>query len=351
MMASRGKRVLIGCGIGCLGVVIIGMASCFGFMFWMNQPGELIEPELLMGSETTAHVEWTLRLEDPGTQEFVERLLARSQQESASDLEGVPPVVRSWIMRIQEHQNEKELHEIFPVAVAWTAHPGQDPDDDLHLFTVSIEKLGNKLVFADWMMGLTLPRSEEVGVVHHQGEKIYNLDLNRRGSVALFIRKNNIFFATDVETAKSAVERLTLADLSGRSGGNVGTMLAGLAGDGQLRGALTNEHGELHRLWRVLSDETDAGEEFWSNVLAAKLSGGFGEQGGFELRVEFRGADAAWAEANADRLGRMVGKLLRHGKSRARSSVAGEWVVVELEMQELPELFESFLKARNIRLG
>jgi hypothetical protein len=42
---------------------------------------------------------------------------------------------------------------------------------------------------------------------------------------------------------------------------------------------------------------------------------------------------------------------LRHGKSRARSSVAGEWVVVELDMQELPELLDNFLKARDIRLG
>lgn len=350
-MASRGKRILIGCGVGCLGVVIIGMASCIGFMFWMNQPGELIEPELLMGSETTAHVEWTLRLEDPGTQEFVERLLERSQQESASDLEGVPPVVRSWITRMQGHQNEKELHEIFPVAVAWTAHPGQDPEDDVHLFTVSIEKLGNKLVFADWMMGLTLPRSDEVGVINHQGEKIYDLDLNRRNSVALFIRSNNIFFASDVETAKRAVERLTLADRSGRSGGSVGTLLAGLSGDGQLRGALTNEHGELHRLWRVLSDETDPGAEFWSNVLAAKLAGGFGDDGGFKCRFEFRGADSEWAIANADALGGMVTQLLRHGDSRARASVAGEWIIVELEMQELPELFEEFLRDRNIRIG
>jgi hypothetical protein len=351
MMASRGKRILIGCGIGCLGLVIIGMASCFGFMFWMNQPGELIEPELLLGSETTAHVEWTLRLEDPGTEEFVQRLLELSQQESASDLEGVPPVVRSWITRIQDHQNEKELHEMFPIAVAWTAHPGRVPEEDLNLFTVSIEKLGNKLVFADWMMSLTLPRSNEVGVIDHQGEKIYELDGNRGNGVALFIRRNNIFFASDVDTAERAVERLALADRADRSGGSVGTMLAGLSGAGPLRGALTNEHGELNRLWRSLSGESDPGAEFWSNVLAATISGGFGEDGGFECRFEFRCADPDWASANADALGRMVGELLRRGEPRARASVAGERVIVDLEMQELPELLEEFLKHRKIRLG
>ena len=44
-MASRGKRILIGIGVGCLAIVLLIVGSCAGFIIWINRSGELIEPD------------------------------------------------------------------------------------------------------------------------------------------------------------------------------------------------------------------------------------------------------------------------------------------------------------------
>ncbi len=52
-MASRNKRILIGCAVGCgaMVVLVIGLAVAFGL--WIKSPGELLEPQRLLGADTT----------------------------------------------------------------------------------------------------------------------------------------------------------------------------------------------------------------------------------------------------------------------------------------------------------
>ena len=52
-MASRGKRILVGCGIGCGALLLVSISSCVGFFVWLNRPGELLDPERLLGGDTT----------------------------------------------------------------------------------------------------------------------------------------------------------------------------------------------------------------------------------------------------------------------------------------------------------
>ena len=59
-MATKGKRVLLGCGLGCGLLLLMGVGSCIGFTAWLNRPGELIEPTHLMAAGTTGYMEWTL---------------------------------------------------------------------------------------------------------------------------------------------------------------------------------------------------------------------------------------------------------------------------------------------------
>ena len=47
-MASTGKKWLIGCGIGCMSLILIVAAVMFGFYIWLNQRSELLEPEGLL---------------------------------------------------------------------------------------------------------------------------------------------------------------------------------------------------------------------------------------------------------------------------------------------------------------
>jgi hypothetical protein len=351
-MASRGKRWLIGCGIGCMSLVLIVAAVIFGFYIWMSQPGELLEPEDLLGSDTTGHVEWTLRLEDPGTNKFVESLLAFSQDQSAKDMEDLNPLLQSWLLKYQGRQNEKKLQELFPLVAAWTIHPGRNPGEEIQLYSLSIEPLGNKLAFADWIMGMTFSRAEGAEVINHQGEKIYKFPTDRGRSVALFIRRNNIFFATDIDAARRAVERLDNPVDAGPSAGEVRELLQGTVADRPLRGALSNERGELRRLWRRLFKADDPGA-LWDNVLALKIAGGFEEGDNFGGLIELRCIDAAWAGANAESFASALANACERSGLGVETTarVDGEWVAIEFRIEDLPELVKGLLRTGNIRIN
>ena len=207
-MASRGKKILLGCGIGCLSIVLLVVASCTGFFIWLNQPGELLEPDLLVGSDTTGYVAWTLRLEDPGTREFVQGLLDSLQRASERNRVRIHPAFDSWLSGMEQRRNEKQIREMFPLAAAWTLRPGAEPGDDLHLFSVSLMQAGNQIRLFDWIIGFFLARSPDVQTVSHHGEKIFRLPVDRKTPISFFIRGNDVFFTSDLETAKLAVDRL-----------------------------------------------------------------------------------------------------------------------------------------------
>ena len=69
-MASKGKRWAIGCGLGCLVLIAVIIATVISFTLWVRGSGELLEPQKLLGSDTTGYLEWSLRMEDEGTQGF-----------------------------------------------------------------------------------------------------------------------------------------------------------------------------------------------------------------------------------------------------------------------------------------
>jgi hypothetical protein len=77
---SRGKSVLFSCLAGCGILALVMISSCVGFVWWLNRPGELLEPSRLRDADTTGYVEWTLRLEDPGTEALVEDIFAAIRQ-------------------------------------------------------------------------------------------------------------------------------------------------------------------------------------------------------------------------------------------------------------------------------
>ena len=152
-MASRSKRILIGCGLGCGALVVLGISGCIGFSIWIGQRGELLEPERLLGRDTTGYVEWTLRLEDPGTEQFVERLIEISQTNPDEFRSPFPGWANDILAGRQNRQNAREIRQLLPLVAAWAVRPAEAPGEDLHLVTVSVVQLGNRLVFLDWILG------------------------------------------------------------------------------------------------------------------------------------------------------------------------------------------------------
>jgi hypothetical protein len=295
-MTPRGKRILMSCAAGCGAMALLAIGSCVSFVWWINRPGELLEPAQLRGEDTTAYVEWTLRLEDPGTRVLVEDVLAslRRMQDRASS--PLPPAVDNIFRNYQNARNEKQMRQIFPCVVAWSLSTSDTAEDELHLLTVSVEKLGNRLVFADWMLALILRSSRDLEVVPHRGEKIYHVP---REGTAFFMRRSDFFLTTDLETARRAVDRLQPAASESRGPGRLDRMLEEIPPDQPLRGAATNKRDELRRImsWLVGADRRGELQALpWDRVSGVSLGGGFTKESSFEALLDVFLETPGWSE-------------------------------------------------------
>ena len=49
-MEAKNKRILFGCLGGCGLLLLLVVGSCVGFTVWLNAPGEVLEPQVLLGA-------------------------------------------------------------------------------------------------------------------------------------------------------------------------------------------------------------------------------------------------------------------------------------------------------------
>lgn len=259
-------------------VLVAGVSSCIGFVVWLNRPGKLLDPEKLLGADTTGYVEWTLRLEDPGSMKLFRSLLELSDQQGLKIPNAAPSGLSEWFTKVQHGRNEMKLRELFPLVAAWTVRPGETPGSDLHLLTLSLEKLGNRVILVDSVLDFALSWSKEVETVPWKGETIHHIPLRHGHALTFFIRGNDLFFSSDVDTARRVVDRLTESAEdgkdgrpgvetagSGRPGAELRRLLAETSKDHALRGAIVNRDGMLGRVWEWVAgakaDEADSEHE------------------------------------------------------------------------------------------
>ncbi len=353
-MASRSKRILIGCAVGCgaMAVLVIGLAVAFGL--WIRSPGELLEPQRLLGADTTGYVEWTLRLEDPGTEGFARRLIEAIQNIPPEGTEEMPEWLSGWIMQRQKKEAQEDILKIFPLVAAWTLHPGNTPEEDLHLSSISVERLGHQLIFGDWVLGLVLSRSDRVEVERYRKENVYRLPIDKETTLTVFIRNGHLFFTSNLDTARTAVDRLIETAGTRHEPSELDRLLVETAGD-PLRGAVTNERGEILRLWRSRSvgQPTDSDRELWRELLGVSLSGGLRDDGSCAGTLQFHCPDPNWARTHLQPLTVALQALpdLQELSLETKTEVVGDRIDVDLRVPDLTKLLSRIGDPRRFRDG
>jgi hypothetical protein len=343
-MERRARNILIGCATGCGTVVLIVIGSCTGFVVWLNSPGDVLEPRRLVDADVTGYVEWTLRLEDPGTREFIDLMLESLQEINEGMPSPLPPAIRGPLTRLQNQRNERKLRKLFPIVLVWTVRPGEDADRDLHLLSASISGADHQLILMDWIMGFFMRRAEEVRTFEHRGEIVYRIGAaDRAEEIPFFVHRGDVFLATSEDGARRAIDRLEddAAPVEGAS--PVERWLAG-AGDRTLHGVVTNHRGEVWRVWREMLDggvDDLIAEEHRTALVALSLQGGFTAEGALDLLAGFEYADPAQAAAAEEPLTAAVDRALSdtligfHGLS-----VVGKTVRVEMKIADIPGRLE-----------
>lgn len=314
-MASRAKRVLIGCLAGCGFVLLLFVGSCIGLTVWLNQPGEVLEPRVLLGPETTGYIEWTLRLEDPGTAEFTEGMLQRFAEISEQSDSPLPDGLESLLNARQMRSARKDMKKLFPIVVAWSTHPAMQPGEDEHVFTASASGLGHRIALMDWIVGLILRWRGGADSVSHDGERIYLLRESDETRSAAFVRNGIVFVTTDLDAAKQTLARLDRSSSESAGGTEFGVLFDSVPKDQPFQGALTNRGGELRRVLEALELETEhVSQESWDEVLGATIVAGFRNETDFGGTVTLHGPGSDWADAHAATLGPALETLFQ--KSR-----------------------------------
>ena len=347
---SRAKKILFGCLGGCGFVLLITIGSCVGFTIWLNSPGEVLQPEVLLGTDTTGYVEWTLRLEDPGTAEFTEALLKNIDKINRRQNSVLPDGLQHLINSQQMKSTRKDIKKFFPLVVAWIERPDDDPGLDEHLFSVSARGLGHQLILADWLMGFFLGRIEDVTIERYDGEKIYKLSEFRGIRPVFFINKGIVFGATDVESARQTLDRLALPAARTHATTELEDLFDALPADRPLRGAVTNRNGELTRILDALRVPSEhEARAAWAEVRGATISAGFRGETTFAGAVELLGPHAAWGEANASTLGAGVKDLFEDLEIEFGTEVlaAGDRVRVEFSTVDLFGELERAIEERD----
>jgi len=346
-MAMTGKKALIGCAIGCGGLIVFSIAVIAAFSIWLNSPGELLEPQTLLGSDTKGYVEFTMKLDDPGTEGFVRRLITAMQTLPPGAEDEIPPWLFNWIAKKQAEETERDILELFPMVAAWTVQPGRDEGEDLHLVTVSIERLGHRMMLGDWIVGLVFGRIDEIRVDRYRNEKIYQLPLkDENEKLTFFLRGADLFFTSDVDTAHTAVDRLLVPpDPDGV--GNLDGLFEETAGGGPLRGAVSNDRGELLRLWQALSAHTDApaDAELWNALRGVTLAGGPRDDGSLATTLRFHGPDAAWAQEHLPGLTMALQQALATIRltPELQARPVGDTIEVDLKIPDLAGLMTGWI--------
>lgn len=309
-MKTRTRRSLIGCLAGCGVLMLLGIGSCVSFVVWLNTPGHLLQPETLLGEDTTGYVEWRLSLDDPETELFVERLLDRVEKLQETSTSRLPPVLGELLRRTQRRNQERGLRKLFPAVFAWTVSRGQTESVDLHVFSVSVRGMAHRMILADWFLRWFLGQSRDVQVIEHVDERIYVVPPSGdRVGFAVFIHHGDLFVTSGPSSAKLAVEQLAAEGGGHGAPTDLERQLAGLDPDAPLRGAISNARGEVRRVadWLGIAGNEGA-DALWRGLRGLVLTGGFRGQGQgsiLEIELDLLGGEP-WARSNVDTAGSII---------------------------------------------
>jgi hypothetical protein len=361
-MTPTVRNWLIGCGATVGLLLLLGVVTCASFVVWLNRPGELLRPETLMGADTSGFAEWTLEMDDPGTKATVESALERldETQQRNNPLSGL---LGGWLSRFQANRNRQKVNQLLPMVVVWSLRPGVEPDADLSLFSISMKNAGNRLVFADWIFGLTMRLNSAARITEYRGENIYEFPAGPDAKVGLFIRGNDIFIASDVATARVAVDRMTgstaaaPAVTDGTPGSSAApppsldALYALTPEAARLRGALTNRRGEISRLVGKLVQEDDPDapvRQRWGGLRGIALQASFETGSALAGRILLVPPDEGWARAHAGELATDLNALFEAMRIGAETSSTreGDRIAVDFRIEDLPAQIDSFLQSR-----
>jgi len=249
---APGRKILAGCAIGCVSLVLLSVAGCFGLTMYLTRPGKPADPYAMISAESSAFLRADLDLADPGLDALFRRFI---NLEKTHGIAGLPGGLREFLRTLAEQpeENLKLLTQVIGVQLIVVAQAAEDGDD---IFVVGSIKKMPRL----WGIILGLFEKEiakKNGFETYEGEKLLKGD---DGENWIAFVDHHLVIGKKPAVVKSAIDRVRLAEKGPIEFAGTPTLkeaVQALDANRDLAFGITNEKGTLSRAVRKMKGEKD----------------------------------------------------------------------------------------------
>ena len=264
---SNGKRVLIGCAIGCGSLVLLCGLAGIGLFWYIVKPAAAVSEQALLSPKTTAFLRARIDLNDPGLGSLLQKILAEQQKQ---DLKNFPEGLREIAKGLRGKNSQQQVDAVRALVraqVVMVCEPSADEKKEEWLVAASIMRL--PLVWGFLLKMAHGDLSRRMGAEPHGDEQIAKLEDGQGGMAVV---GSHVIFGSTIEMTRRGIDRVKGAGAApAEAPGTPGIRKAIEAADGDrdVIAVITNEAGSIGRLLKAMNekDEPIGPEEFISDLL------------------------------------------------------------------------------------
>ena len=200
------EKVLLGCGVGCIGVaLVIGVGMLLAGM-WVFTPGRQAATDVIADDASLGVVRLHELADDPGTQELFVQVLERIDEVNRNQRREQLPDGLRWIADLQSRQSDpRGINMMIPKEMTIAFEESADGED------VDFVVAFNPRTMVRMVRGIfgLVSRSDEADIrSDHAGHPVYRLD--ERSHLAFV--DSTVLFSNAAGTLERAIDRLVAGE-------------------------------------------------------------------------------------------------------------------------------------------
>ncbi|MCP3960004.1 MAG: hypothetical protein GY719_19340 [bacterium] len=242
-------KVLIGCGIGCAGLILVSVLGlAFGTM-WLFTPGEQLATDVIVNEESLGVIRMHELAEDPGTQELLTQVLLRVDEANRKRQREELPESMRWLSDLQGGQsNPAGLNMLIPKEMTIAYEESEDGDGVDYVVALNPRTMVRMFKSMFSLMS-SADDTEEVRA-DYRGHDVYRFEENAH----LGFVDSTVVFASSRRAMERAVDRIEVGDVTPAQ-----TLTSSIPeGEWDVEGTVGNETGLLDAL---LEGDAEIGED------------------------------------------------------------------------------------------
>ncbi|MDP6502387.1 MAG: hypothetical protein QF886_02175 [Planctomycetota bacterium] len=211
---SCATKMLIGCGIGCGGLMVVLVFTCVGSFMYIKAPTDAVPGHALVSDKTILFSQMEVDLSDKGVTSLIKHIQEHQQK---NDFNKTPKKMREFFKGLKQGQTEDQIAELGSyidlramviideregAPLALVEGEGELTDRADVMVVISLRRMAN---LAGIFWGFAAAEAAKKGGESYKG---HNLIPDNNGKWVLCLMENNFISASSMEGAKRMVDRL-----------------------------------------------------------------------------------------------------------------------------------------------